>query len=103
MSKHTPGPWIETKHTAGWGRCIVSTDSYGIIVAKIGFRDRPREERDANARLIAAAPELVEALRDLCMMGILDPHSSDDGGEDGEAAIARRRARALLARIDGDA
>jgi hypothetical protein len=45
---------------------------------------------EANARLIAAAPELVEALRSLLDEG----HSYESEG------MARDYARALLARID---
>ncbi len=53
MSKHTPGPWIEV------GRYI-ETD--GHILCEM-FSARTRDERDANQRLIAAAPELLEALK----------------------------------------
>jgi hypothetical protein len=58
------------------------------------------EERDANARLIAAAPELVEALRGLVsIQDIMD----DEGVCDGDYVEPRiEAARALLARINGD-
>jgi hypothetical protein len=55
VSKHTPGPWLEAS------RYIV-TDEYTICEM---FSARTREERDANQRLIAAAPELLEALKRL--------------------------------------
>lgn len=47
--KHTPGPWRATKHTdtKGW------TVSAGNSIASV----RPLPEVEANARLIAAAPE----------------------------------------------
>lgn len=57
MSKHTPGPW--TFEAGGHGNC-------GMIVGKTSvvcdFVDDPKE---ADARLIAAAPELLEALEEL--------------------------------------
>jgi hypothetical protein len=53
VSKHTPGPWTEV------GRYI-ETDECTICEM---FSARTREERDANQRLIAAAPELLGALR----------------------------------------
>ncbi len=53
MSTHTPGPWTEV------GRYI-ETDECTICEM---FSARTREERDANQRLIAAAPELLEALK----------------------------------------
>lgn len=57
MSAHTPGPWTARKHTdtKGW------TVSAGNSIASV----KPRPEAEANARLIAAAPELLEALKEI--------------------------------------
>lgn len=53
MSKHTPGPWTT------WGKA----DPSQIIASKDGFVAQTVGGNDeANARLIAAAPELLEAL-----------------------------------------
>ena len=59
MSKHTPGPWKVTpsNQTSGWGVCI---EAPGRIIAKL--TGRKKNDKEANARLIAAAPELLEAL-----------------------------------------
>lgn len=63
MKNHTPGPWhvelggfvySETKKVADVGL------NGGYFASKIS----PEPERTANARLIAAAPELLEALED---------------------------------------
>lgn len=70
MSTHTPGPWLEgpTEGIGQRGKLIV-VDAKGLKVADceadligggIGFR-RPYAEDTANARLIAAAPELLAA------------------------------------------
>lgn len=55
-AKHTPGPWRRNGHTSieSKDRWIASTDSGGVK----GF-----SEDVANAHLIAAAPELLEALK----------------------------------------
>lgn len=54
---HTPGPW----KTEGWKGLIVNS-KVGTIVAMPGASNRaPLEEHQANARLIAAAPELLAA------------------------------------------
>jgi hypothetical protein len=62
MIKHTPKPWIIR------GKpnllCVVDKDS-DYIVDRFVLGDRPYEEHLANARLIAAAPELLEALAEL--------------------------------------
>lgn len=62
-TKFTPGPWEAfNRHTCqfiyakGYERAICQVDSYSK-----GFGP-DRDERDANARMIAAAPELYDAL-----------------------------------------
>ena len=64
MSKHTPGPWIVDALRYGYdisapeARCLITTSSDPKMVwGAIG--------READARLIAAAPELLEALESL--------------------------------------
>jgi hypothetical protein len=60
-AQHTPGPWfaVQPKHANGWW--VVSTDPEGCDgVDDSG--DGGFEE--ANARLIAAAPEMLEALKE---------------------------------------
>jgi hypothetical protein len=74
MSKHTPGPW-EAWNTFGgkimkqW-RIGERNSTPGIVrpVAVICNEDEQRsgDEQTANAALIAASPDLLEALRDLC-------------------------------------
>ncbi len=91
MSKHTPGPW---EHDMQF---IVCPDSSGLhhdlYVAEIVQEDEEgrcvdEDQQDANARLIAAAPELLEALLE-CV--------TDDGAHcmtdesRNSASIARRR------------
>ena len=76
-AKHTPGPWR---------LCRVDTDlvldgNYKAI-AKASFRATSTmnlvHETKANARLIAAAPELLEALKTLtAYLGKTATHTSD--------------------------
>ncbi len=56
MSKHTPGPWINDGDGIVWSE---SDPIYGWIA------DCRNGAQDANARLIAAAPDLLEALRSM--------------------------------------
>ncbi len=67
MSKHTPGPW---KSDDAWninsGKIVVRDDPTGEEVAQIWGGN---EEAMANARLIASAPNLLEALK-LCQSAL---------------------------------
>ena len=57
QAKHTPGPWriIETESAAIGQRAIVDADGFTIC--------NPSPLGEANARLIANGPELLEALK----------------------------------------
>jgi hypothetical protein len=56
---HTPGPW--TALIDPDGRFEIECDTH--IIAGRGPLTHAAEESKANARLIAAAPEMLEALR----------------------------------------
>lgn len=68
MAEHTPGPWEQyAKLTAsenhkGFEVQDVASQHW---VATVGPRDMDGNEGEANARLIAAAPDLLEALLQL--------------------------------------
>ncbi len=61
MSQHTPGPWEwHYKFTKTSKRIIVSESANSGVIAPIPSWGST-EETEANAALIAAAPELLEA------------------------------------------
>lgn len=65
MSKHTAGPWEwdEPSNWHGLEARVFVPEPYGCV-ARIPIEAwRPRSVGRANARLIAAAPELLEALK----------------------------------------
>lgn len=55
MSKHTPGPWIVEDFMGRGEYNVRAGDDYVAIVSEEGHLH--------NARLIAAAPELLDALK----------------------------------------
>ena len=55
MSKHTPGPW-KTTHSEVNGYRVSDSTGWGVAVVLKDTND------EANARLIAAAPQMLEAL-----------------------------------------
>ena len=58
MSKHNSGPWKIT-HTAINGYRVNDSTGWGVAIVLKDVNDK------ANARLIAAAPQMLEALEEL--------------------------------------
>lgn len=58
---HTPGPWMVLPSVENGQFCILTEHGNRVDIAvTYGFERQPRE---ANARLISSAPELLEALK----------------------------------------
>lgn len=66
MSKHTPGPWRTCEPGSNFhkGRLFVRRSDSEALIATVAS-ELKFSERAANARLIAAAPELLQALKAL--------------------------------------
>ena len=70
MSEHTPGPW-EFSYLNDTERPGIEADRFSVVIFGVraeddcGIHGRTEKEEIANARLIAAAPELLEALERL--------------------------------------
>lgn len=61
MNKYTPGPWTTTLSVVGTTRGTICTMCRPCDRTGRGI---PSDEQDANARLIAAAPDLLAACRE---------------------------------------
>jgi hypothetical protein len=107
-AKHSSGPWVVQDAEDGHlilmgeaaslsnGRQVQQFINYSHMLFP---EDREQyEEAVANARLIAAAPELRDALENLLRVATI--HSDITVSKRGRAAI--ESARAALARVDGD-
>lgn len=72
--KHTPGPWVADDDQYDTDVILITTidrlERSMVEIAKIdvGFNDPFEAEQQSNARVIAAAPEVLEALRDLLVL-----------------------------------
>jgi len=94
MSNHTPGPWVIYPATNGSEICAVDMEPGLPIRAGIArVNQYTYGEWIGNARLIAAAPELLEALEMMLEM-------SEMGGF-GKAA-AEDVARVAIAKAKGE-
>ena len=94
-TKHTPGPW-RTKREGFSTVYVEARIDGGLIqeVAACGPTEAGRDQQEANARLIAAAPELLEALRGIMK---LDEDLCSEGSIE-----ALDKARAAIAKATGE-
>lgn len=94
---HTPGPWrVEQETTGIWGACDPSDNStrgMGYPIAECRTTPSGRwasgpdyDEAEANARLIAAAPDLLAALEHILAGALSLPRFAED---EARAAIAK--------------
>jgi hypothetical protein len=74
MSKHTPGPWFVPKENAGSAATSVWARGGDVRVADCNSGCIALPGRQCDARLIAAAPELLEACKDALRDLIADGH-----------------------------
>jgi len=100
MSKHTPGPWIVYAGDE-WTDGIVTLEGYNAggepMYWTVASYNRRRDEAEANARLIAAAPDMLNALLDLVAL-LPDPELDVDEVQR-EYALA---AKAAIAKATGE-
>lgn len=96
MSRHTPGPWHVSESLDGTMTEVMAGPIYiapAVWQASVGT-DNQQQEREANARLIAAAPSLLEALEQIVS-------EAENEGMITESCIAS--ARALISEAKGGA
>ena len=86
MNQHTPGPWKVRQAFDKGEPCELVVHAGAIDIASLAYGEL--EQEDADARLIAAAQEMLEAVKALLLI-------ADDGPIPGAA-------RALLAKIEGE-
>lgn len=102
VNEYTAGPWAEIDTNDDGDIYIGSTDNLVAIVTTLPFSDRRFPE--ANARLIAAAPDLLEALMAvndwLDDQSLVEPSVSRQGIRDA-IAKATEATPAVEGRSDG--
>ena len=86
MTAHTPGPWVvkDSTQVTSDGRHIADCAGRETTTA-IGLED------SANARLIAAAPDLLAALEKLLHLASEDWHEASPTLREAAGAIAKAR------------
>jgi len=97
-AKHTPGPWGVvgiTQMATGMGYYSVCTNEGEVEVCTL--RNRPL----GDARLIATAPELLEALEEVVKAWLHEAGQGDGIMEEHAPILAK--ARAAIAKAKGEA
>lgn len=94
-AQHTPGPWVAKTYNSEFvsGQIPIYGNSDSIVVSDVGGRSV--DQINANIRLIAAAPDLLAALR---MVGEIWSHDQTANlHPESPLAIVR----AALAKVEG--
>jgi len=100
MATHTPGPWTaRPSFSMDWDFAIETADVDIAHVLRLARHDEPRELAVglANANVIAAAPELLAALKTLRF--ILEALDLDPAAEDYTSIL--ERADLAIAKAEG--
>lgn len=81
-TSHTPGPWKVVEQDAEGHAVIESADGEACVAYTAGwYRDDGRNDGPANARLIAAAPKLADALAYIAENDALDALGQADDSD----------------------
>lgn len=96
-AKFTPGPWFASKHLEPLGGCLSRlVMAIDTAVAEVLFDDEDDPTAEANTHLIAAAPDLHEAVERAL-------RHAENIGIDSEGSSYVNQLRAALAKARGEA
>lgn len=84
-TKHTPGPWRANRRSILFDDPVMGVTALAEVFS--GAADS-LAQADANDCLIAAAPDLLAALRALCSMALRPIRGEDQARFDAAAALA---------------
>lgn len=94
--RHTPGPWLSTSTgevMRGYSQpfAISQSGQPNLVAGVFGDVEGGEEVAKANARLITAAPDLLEALADALKYAEFEGHAFRPWHDKARAAIAKAR------------
>jgi hypothetical protein len=113
MAAHTPGPWLARKEVGSHRLVLMPNDRIeivggehrGLIAAMYAenWMGAPRQD-EANARLIAAAPELLAALDPDTLEAIADEIDclEHSGARAARLRVLAKQQRTVLAKARGE-
>lgn len=92
-AEHTAGPWVVSRKLEVGPRSDADDQSFGMVV---GVCDVYGDNAEADARLIAAAPDLLGIVREMLQ-------SVSDGTWEADRKWFADKARAAISRATGEA
>ncbi len=104
MTKHTLGPWVYDEVRTQCGRAFrigsgeMLKAGKGCCIIYDDYPGNPENERKANARLIAAAPDMLETLK---LIQDWDENDANPAGYGGLRQHLREAVDAAIAKAEG--
>ena len=100
---HTPGPWFLAPHSDNRNRGYIRPDAFNAnglrpAICRVNHMGRGFTETTANARLIAAAPDLLDACEKALWQLIPDAQAEEAEGRQDSAVKTSDILRAALAK-----
>lgn len=109
MSKHTPGPWYAFWNENFWQINTLSDEFQNMAVGDVcesseiyDKNHKPHDHAEANANLIAAAPDLFEALERCTTLLRIKRHACEDSGVCRILDSHISQARSAIAKAKGE-
>ena len=102
QSKHTPGPWnVDGDATVYGPRFSIANDKEQIGIFEVADCKGYKQEREANAYLIASAPDLLAALNRLIQSLPEDSNEYPDSASARQVFDSIRFARETISKATG--
>lgn len=95
-SKHTPGPWTVRPDPPNLESLIHSDAGGGVWIARVMFGIGTPDQRDANAALMASAPDLLSACEEA--LGLIEFFHGKPGWQEYQQSPEMKRLRAAISK-----
>lgn len=96
MSKHTPGPW---QLLVARTMAHIHQNPRGGMIGSLPYKT---DEEKADARLVAASPSMLEALKTLLLESDFDPTEPITVEQISRIAAAQGKAQAAIKLAEGE-
>lgn len=96
---HTPGPWYAEKSSEDFWYITMDEDAFGRAVGQTWNAGKGKDCQEANARVMAAGPQMLDVLPELLAISI--SHYGNPTDETCGIGLLHAKARAAIAKAEG--